>query len=94
MEVSVQYLEVSLQYLEVSVQYLEDLVQYLEMPPGGAEDGEQEDVVGEGDESAGPELVEDRVGVEVELAGHSGDLGGQVMSGGGPLGGGGREENN
>ena len=74
----------SVQYLEVSVKYLEVSVQYLEMPPGGAQDGKQEDVVGEGDESAGPELVEDRVGVEVELAGHSGDLVGQDISGGGP----------
>ena len=43
-------------------------------PPGGGEDGQEEDVVREADEAAPSELVEDGLRVEVEAGGDSGDL--------------------
>ena len=44
-------------------------------PPGGGEDGQQEDVIGEADEAASSELIEDRLRVQVEAGGESVNLG-------------------
>ena len=44
-------------------------------PPGGGEDGQQEDVIGEADEAASSELIEDRLRVQVEAGGECVNLG-------------------